>query len=200
MRFDSSDPNWKYRYNFGIFVIGHDIQAQGASSSNGLTEYAWNSVFVHELANRLFSKYDKTIGLVFTRPAGRNGLRKLTNYINDYAPKFVISFHCNAYDGKASGTETLYWHSSIEGKWMASRVQEAIVNTLRIPNRGLKPISKGERGWMILGLTQAPTIITEPFFIDNDRDLEVAQKKRNELLEAYEFAILEIARKFEVIA
>lgn len=107
-----------------------------------------------------------------------------------YKSDCAIELHANAYNGTASGSEVLYWHTSAKGKKLATDLQEAIIKVLNLPNRGIKPLSGEDRGGGILKGTVAPTVISEPFFIDNPKDLKLAEDKMEQLGVAIANAII----------
>lgn len=67
---------------------------------------------------------------------------------------------------------------------------------LRLQDRGLKPCNTahkgkaGDRGGYLLKHTIMPTVIAEPFFIDCDKSLALAQSKIGQLAQAYERAVI----------
>ena len=61
---------------------------------------------------------------------------------------------------------------------------------MNITNRGVKAIKGNQRGGHILKNTIAPCILLEPFFIDNDKDCEIAFEKFNELAKAIVIAVV----------
>jgi len=105
--------------------------------------------------------------------------------INALKPDLIISFHCNAYNNTVSGTEVLYYHGSDQGKKYADAMRNMIINVLKLPDRGSKPIDTEDKGGYLLKYTKAPCILIEPFFIDNHRDLAQAKNKEKELVQAY---------------
>lgn len=76
-----------------------------------------------------------------------------------------ISLHFNAFNGRASGTETLI--SGSTGSLMLGHcIQSNLRAVLNLPNRGLK-----ERpGLFVLRSTVMPAVLVEVCFIDNDFD------------------------------
>lgn len=96
----------------------------------------------------------------------------------------IVALHANAYSGSASGSETLYWHSSPRGKRLAQCIQKQIVEALRLPNRGIKPIDGSDRGGAQLRGTVAPCVIVEPFFIDSVGDYDTAVERAHTLCRA----------------
>jgi len=55
---------------------------------------------------------------------------------------------------------------------------------LGLPNRGIKPKGTEDRGGYVLRYTNAPCIISEPFFIDNDLDLLLVRNRYDNFVAA----------------
>ena len=161
-------------------VIGHSLRAQGAMNSLGLSEFMYNRSLVTGLASMLATNY-KLEPIVFYR----GHYDELPALLNKSNIEIAIEFHCNAFNNTASGTETLYFHTSVKGKRLAKHIQQEVVKALELPDRGIKSVEAGGRGSLILRKTTMPCAITEPFFLDNDSDLATAKKKRSHLLVAY---------------
>lgn len=174
-------------------VIGHRKSSRGAASSdNNVTEFDFNSALAKDIKKRVTKA---RVSIVF-RDNTTNGLSKLPAKINAIGPSFILSLHCNAANPTASGTETLYFHSSKRGKTLAAIVQKELVGALNLRNRRTKPRTDGDRGAIVLKFTDAPCVICEPFFIDNDADLDTAIRGRASLAAAYARAIDIAAEKF----
>lgn len=171
-------------------VIGHKKVSPGAMNKNSnLTEYQFNE----ELADLIEQKVNNTgIHRVYRRTYAA-----LPNDINELDPDFIISLHCNAYNGSASGSEVLFHHRSPMGKEIAGILLEKIVSCLNLPDRGIKPRTSEDRGGYLLRYTAAPCVIAEPFFIDNDNDLERATVNLSALAEAYATAIDDVSDLIE---
>ena len=114
--------------------------------------------------------------------------------INSLDPHFVVSLHCNAYNGQASGTEVLYYHKSKIGEGIAKILQNHLLKFLGLRDRGIQPKTSEDRGGHLLRYTRAPCVIAEPFFIDNDQDLAKATENLEGLAAAYARAIDEMAQ------
>jgi N-acetylmuramoyl-L-alanine amidase len=171
-----------------VLVIGHKEKAPGAKNTKtGITEFDFND----DLARRIEKR---VIGVNIQR-VYRDTYAALPGKINSINPDFIISLHLNAaFNGNASGTEVLYYYRSKKGKEMAEILQDYIVSHLALPDRGVKPIDARGRGSHLLKRTKAPAVIVEPFFIDNDSDLALAQKDLDGFAQAYANAIDEIAK------
>jgi len=171
-------------------VVGHTEESQGAKNINyNISEFEYNKKIVESLV-RGFSKNSIEVVSVY-----RDSYRNLPNEINDLSPDFIISFHCNAFNKSATGSEVLYYHSSEIGSVIADTFLSNIVATLYLKDRKIKSKHSEDRGGYLLKNTKAPCVILEPFFIDNDEDLSVALSRENELLKSYMHSIEYIAEK-----
>ncbi len=168
-------------------VIGHKKHSPGAvNKRKNLSEFDFNE----DLAIRI----ERRVKKVKVQRIYRRTFESLPHDINLLDPDFIVSLHCNAFNGKASGTEVLYYHRSEKGKKMAEILLRHLVEYLKLPNRGIKPKTAEDRGGYLLRYTKAPCVIAEPFFIDNDDDLARAQEDIDGLALAYARAIEEIAK------
>ncbi len=168
-------------------VIGHKKTSPGAMNKKaGLTEFEFNDALARKIENA-------TSGVAIQRVYRRTYV-SLPDDINQLNPDFIVSLHCNAFNEKASGTEVLYYHTSTNGKLIAKILNERLVKATGIRDRGEKPKSSEDRGGYLLKYTDAPCVIAEPFFIDNNEDLEIVQHNRKKLIKAYSSGIKAIAR------
>ncbi len=169
-------------------VVGHRRGAKGAQGEldgSRITEWDYNRKLAEDIAGRC----ELAEVLVIYRDDTRDGYAKLPAKINALLPKFVVSLHANAADGVAGGTETLYFHTSAEGKKLAGVVQKHLVQAMGLADRGSKRRRSADRGGTLLAGTWAPAVIAEPFFIDNPRDLKRAVARQGRLAKAYAEAI-----------
>lgn len=167
-------------------VIGHKKTSPGAANaSKNVTEFAFNEALSRHIE-------DKVDGVVVQR-VFRRTYKQLPDDINELKPDFIVSLHCNAFDTTASGTEVLYYHKSKRGKALAGVVQKKLLAALGLKDRGIKPRTSEDRGGYLLKNTKAPCVIAEPFFIDNDEDLKIAQTRLDALADAYARSIEQYA-------
>ncbi len=171
-------------------VIGHKKESPGARNTNSnISEFEFNEKLILLIEQKV--KYTRV------QRVYRRTYATLPEDINTLNPDFVISLHCNAYDGEVSGTEVLYHHKSEKGKKVAGILLQHFVEHLGLPNRGIKPMTTEDRGGYLLRYTQAPCVIAEPFFIDNDSDLARALADLDGLASAYAEAVDEISRELK---
>ena len=166
-------------------VIGHKKSSPGACNEvAGVTEFEFNEKLAMEIEA-------KVRGVLIQR-VYRRTYETLPHDINTLNPDFIISLHCNAFNKQASGTEVLYYHMSEKGKKMAEILSRHLVGALELFDRGILARSAEDRGGYLLKYTNAPCVISEPFFIDNDNDYRRAMERYEQLVAAYTLAIDEI--------
>ena len=167
-------------------VIGHKKTSPGASNkSSGLTEFEFNDSLAQQI--------EASVTNVRIQRVYRRTYNTLPEDLNQLDPDFIISLHCNAFNTEASGTETLYYHKSVKGKKIAKVLNDHFVSALGLKDRGIKAKSVEDRGGFLLKTTNAPCVIAEPFFIDNDQDLNTVEANHAELVQAYSNSIEAIA-------
>lgn len=144
-----------------VINIGHGGKDPGAVNKElGITENQFN----RQLGVTIKQLWPYYVRLIEQDDSGLNQLVRDTNTME---PDLVVSLHCNAAEAKtATGTETLYWHTSAKGKRLAECVQARMVKALGLADRGVKP----RDNLAILRGTKCPAIIVEPFFISNGTD------------------------------
>jgi N-acetylmuramoyl-L-alanine amidase len=84
-----------------------------------------------------------------------------------YAGELMISLHCNAATGSASGTETFYRGEA--NKALAGRLNAAVVKALGTRDRGVKTESESQHSRLAIMRFQ-PCFLIELGFVDNAGD------------------------------
>lgn len=169
-------------------VVGHSRTSGGAVNvASGTSEYEFNSQLAARICERVFVS---TRGVETVR-VERGTYALLPRKVNALNPDFAIELHANAFNGIATGTEVLYWHSSVLGLEIANIFQKYITECLKLRDRGAKPCKITDRGGYFLWGVKAPALIIEPFFIDNDADLLAATQRFDALAVAYYNAVNE---------
>ena len=196
--------NWNGKVLIDVGHGGSKTSASGkkiidygaVNSKTGMNEFMWNKDFVENYLISELKKADIKNQIVFRD----TGITKLVQDLNKAAGKddVILSFHLNS-DVKASGTETLYWHTSEKGKKLAGLIQKGLVGVLGLPDRGIKirrkPLDNADalnqRGWTMFRDTKVPFVMLESFFITNDGDLKRGNEKKAELAKTIVSAIKE---------
>lgn len=170
-------------------VIGHTKKRPGAcNKKHGVCEFEFNDDLTSEVGATL-DMYG-----IESKQIYRRTYRGLPSMINKHNPEAIVSFHCNAFNRQASGSEVLYYRGSDAGKELAAQLQHQIVDSLWLPDRGIKPRGVEDRGGYLLRYTKAPCVIIEPFFIDNDSDYEMARDNLGPLAAGISLGIYEFYR------
>ena len=116
-------------------------------------------------------------------------LGERSSLANAIEPELVVSVHFNAYNGTARGIEAFYKYKDRNGgtsKTLASNVVNSILEEFSLPNRGLKT-RVGSNGvtdyYHMIREVDAPSIIIESSFIDNEEDQKLVNTlERRQLL------------------
>lgn len=171
-----------------VLVVGHSYNNVGACNKKfGISEFGFYRSFFEVVKEKLNEKnIECSIKL-------RNNYKDLPYEINKEYPKcrLIVSGHANAFNKKVSGIETLYYSkSSISDKY-ASIFQTNFVEDLKLNNRGIKSVNKKDNGGHILGNTNSPCILIEPFFIDNDKDCEVIFNNYIKFINSFVLSIIQ---------
>jgi N-acetylmuramoyl-L-alanine amidase len=133
-----------------------------------------------KIASKIFSEYNGN--------GYGTAMFDVANKIRMARATFAIELHFNSSAPEANGHEWLYWHSSLLGKRIAQKFEDAFSKLFpNIKARGIKAIQKQDRGGKFLELTHCPAVILEPFFGSNVQDCSKINVER--IAEAYAKAI-----------
>lgn len=119
-------------------------------------------------------------------------LYRICDQANQAECDLFVSIHFNAYNGRASGTETLI--SGSTGSLMLGHcIQTNLKAVLNLPNRGLK-----ERpGLFVLRNIIMPAVLVEVCFIDNDFDWRRYDAHRDEAARAIATGIIQYPHQMQ---
>lgn len=120
-------------------------------------------------AGHLLAGYLQTAGIE-VKALQSDDLGKVCAMSNNWDADVFVSLHCNAFNGNAKGTETLY--KSANGRVLADCIQKQIINSVETVDRGIK---QRDRLWVLNG-TNAVAVLVEMAFIDNMDDLKFLLK------------------------
>jgi N-acetylmuramoyl-L-alanine amidase len=175
-------------------VVGHRWGDKGAENKTlGLTEFDFN----YQLAAKIYDGVKAKgveIAIIF-----RDGLySQLPTKIKLFNPDFIVSMHCNAFNGKVVGCETLYYYADDVAKQMAQIIQDDICLSMPQKDRGIIPTRSEDRGGLLLREC-TPSIIVEPFFIDNTKEVKYFLEHIHILEECYIESIIAMAKLIQGI-
>jgi len=145
---------------------------EGAEAPDHTTERAYNGVIIQRLEKRLKEAGVDCFTVLTYQGSGYGAAMSwLARYLLEQKATAAIEFHFNAADGRASGHETLHWANSVRGVTLAKDIDLALDDEFRgQADRGLKAITRADRGAAFLCLTHCPATIVEPFFGDNSQE------------------------------
>ena len=109
----------------------------------------------------------------------------VTYTANSWAANIFISIHCNSFNGKARGGETLIYPDSPKGLSLANNIQSCLVTAIQsidagFPDRGIK--NRGDLA--VLRYTNMPAVLIELGFIDQEKDAAILANYQDKLAAA----------------
>ena len=102
---------------------------------------------------------------------------------NEWNADYFISIHCNAFNGQATGAETLYFRE--DSKELARIIQCLYSTDIGLRDRGIKY----RDNIAVLRNTTMPSILIELAFIDNESDAEVLRMNKAKIVQILANAI-----------
>ncbi len=159
-------------------VIGHNEKSKGAYSKHfGLHEWDFYNKVNKCLFNAQTFWHDSTISGYISR------IKDTANRINKENFDLVIEMHFNSsIHNSANGCETLYYYRSKKAKEHAQRFSDLVnyKTGIKVRNGGLKALTnRNDRGFASVFYTNAPTILIEPFFGNNESDCKKIESPAN---------------------
>lgn len=109
-----------------------------------------------------------------------DSLGEIVSAANASGADAFISVHCNAFNGRAQGTETCVYSGGGRSAQLGQSIQGQIVSALGTVDRGIK-----ERpGLYVLNSTSMPAVLVELAFIDNEHDNDLLKNEPDEFARA----------------
>lgn len=127
----------------------------------------------------LTADYLRAAGVEIVGNLQSNSLDEIVSKANRSDADVFISIHCNAFNGRANGTEVWHYYSITEGRKLAARIQDQIVDALGTTDRGVKGAKPGVNGLYVLSNTDAVAVLVELAFIDNADDAELLRLQQD---------------------
>jgi len=159
----------------------------GAVSTGGVSEHEYNS----EVAGRLREKL-KAFGIesvIFDSYAGSGytaAMRDVAAKVKAAKSDVALELHFNSDTPSARGFEYLCHPNSPKGKRLATIALSEHARAFPTAKaRGVKPLSRGDRGYEFVNLTHCPAIICEPFFGSNVAEWKLYSESGDRLAESY---------------
>jgi hypothetical protein len=178
-------------------VVGHNKSAPGAwVTTTGFSESEF--IFNNKVADHIIA--DGIEGITFekfNRVPNRNGysreIAEVYGRVNAFEPSMVVEMHFNG--GGGDYCTMLAADTSPVSQKLARAMAAVFAKDLGIPDRGTMQRSRSDRGGLSLFSSEAPAVLTEPFFGDHPRHAAtVAQMGHRNIATIYRKAIVEAAR------
>ena len=170
-------------------IVGHNSKAQGAVRvTDGVSEYAYYSKFADELAALAPDQYV----VLHRKPSSgySTEIDQVYGEANNLHVSATVELHFNASASpSATGTEVLT-SGTRNSMILCNLMQETLTKTLRLKSRGVKQVTKQQRGGRSLWAGYSPAALIEPFFGSNRHDCETVDNLRHEFLRAVHAACL----------
>ena len=162
-------------------IVGHSETSQGAEG-NETTEYLEALNLCFRLEENIRAYHLANLDLkIFYREKYKEYSEQM-QLVNEYNPHIAIHIHFNSYNGKAHGTEVLYFseNNRIIAKILSEDVRKALGTT---PHRGgIVKLNVGDRAYKLLTMLHAPAFILETCYIDSEKDMNKYFKHSNKLV------------------
>lgn len=160
-----------------VVDAGHGGSDPGAVNSEGINEKDINLAIAKKLKSILEGK-DYSVKMTRETDATVS-LASRVKIANDFSADIFVSIHINTFEldinGKycsKNGAETFYYRTSTKSKEFAEIVQENVVSSLGVNDRGIKPDTESAEGSLyVLKNTNMPAVLVEPGFICNKEDM-----------------------------
>ena len=155
-------------------VVGHNHSASGAWVNSPIDESEF--VFNNEVADILiggntgdliFKKFQRTPGGGYTAEIDR-----VYDEVNEWDPDFIVELHFNG--GGGDYTCMLAAESSSTSQECAKIMSEVFASSLNTRDAGVLKTGPGGRGGKSLHAGRAYTVLSEPFFGDNQHHADLA--------------------------
>lgn len=166
-------------------VIGHTALRKGAYSPYlGMSEFDFNKKVAESLRDVSDIYTHESYNLGYTSMVKRTAA-KINK--NDY--DLVLELHFNSSDKpEANGSEALCYFSNKKAKHLAIRFCELMADTYSIRPRGAKALyNKNQRGFAAVFYPKPTTLILEPFFGSNNKDVDLFIRKGG--VKAYQYIL-----------
>tara|TARA_R100001510_G_C7656664_1_gene216936 strand:+ start:6609 stop:7388 length:780 start_codon:yes stop_codon:yes gene_type:complete len=154
-------------------VVGHNQSASGAWVNSPIDEPEF--VFNSEVADILvggntgdiiFKKFKRTPGGGYTAEINR-----VYAEVNEWDPDFIVELHFNG--GEGDYTCMLAAESSPASQDCAEIMSEVFASSLNTRDAGVFKTGPGDRGGKSLHAGRAYTVLSEPFFGDNQHHADL---------------------------
>lgn len=167
-----------------VFVnSGHDeLELKGTPDYDPGAVNEYLELYENEIAfsvGKLVEKYLVAAGceVEFLQSESLSGICRAAN---SWGADLFVSIHCNAFNEVAHGVETLVYPDDEEGHDLAECIQNQILDTFDLTDRGVKD----RDNLAVLNGTDMPAVLVEMAFIDNTSDALLLRDRQDDFARA----------------
>lgn len=173
--------------------IGTRIEGGAVAVDGKTNEWAYNRTLARHIAAHLKSHRVASLTVDHYEGAGYGSAQRwLASHLKAAGVTLALELHFNSASPTANGHEWLYWHSSTNGKRLASELnQNMCFGITQIKSRGIKAKTSVDRGAEFLSGTHCPAVICEPFFGSHAGDWQIAAENSSRIGRAIAEGILD---------
>lgn len=164
-------------------IIGHNPKSQGAVRvTDGMTEFAFYKKLAEDLKALAPDQY------VILQRSPEGGYAKEIDRVyaeaNALRVSGTVELHFNAAAAaSASGTEVLT-SGTRNSMILCNLLQDHMTTALKLKSRGVKQVTKQQRGGRSLWVGSSPAALIEPFFGSNRNDCEVIDRNYDKFVKS----------------
>jgi N-acetylmuramoyl-L-alanine amidase len=153
---------------------GHGGSDPGAIGPSGVRECDINLAVALKLKQKLIFEYpviltrETDVDVSYPDSSASEELGARVSISDNFNADIFISIHCNAFNEQSHGIETWYCAGSTNGARLAQLIQDELLNTLNLADRGLK--NTNEKSLYVLKYTNAVAVLPELAFISNPNE------------------------------
>lgn len=149
---------------------GHGGSDSGAVGPNGYTEKEGAFAISQKVASilnqsgaKVVMTRDSDVDVYGPNASARNELQARVDVGNNANSDIFVSIHCNAFvNPAANGTQTFYYGSSYQGQRLAQSIQEKMIETNGLRDRGISTCN-----FYVVKHSYMPAVLIETAFITN---------------------------------
>lgn len=181
-------------------VVGHNTRKPGAYSAElGENEHPFNTRVADIMAG-LAGQYGFEVQ-VFHRRSDISSTtaeieecyRRVNAWIPSTRDGLCGELHFNAFNERTGGCEMLYWHTSTGGPVVAQHLQDGVLSSFSLNDRGIKANDGSQAGSVSLRSCATYNVVLEPVFGDYRPDAAQVRNREATLARVYLQAYYEAA-------
>ncbi|MDJ0600199.1 MAG: N-acetylmuramoyl-L-alanine amidase, partial [Crocosphaera sp.] len=167
-----------------IFLsAGHHLRSPGRSGDPGAVALGTTEVKEVIETREAIEKIFEAQNIEYFSVPDHLTLKESISWINERSQRgdVAVELHCNAFNGRARGTEAYYIKGNSQRKAETQSLLKALLDEVpELKNRGAKDDTQGQ--WSRLAFCRdvdVASILVELCFIDNREDLDLLQNHRD---------------------